>query len=314
MTTHLCAFGQTPQRLDVLLAGVFSDLSRSQAGLWIRAGGVHVEGMPVQKPGHMVRHGQEIILPKREGVPSTVIPNHELSCPILQETHTCVIINKPLGLLTHPTSTPASFRQSAASWLAAYLQGNPHRPTLGSRPGIVHRLDQWTSGALLLAKSDAATLWYAKAFAERQTEKIYLALVCGRPHHAKGHIDAPIGRDPHRRIAMAVHTAGKAAQSAYEVLAEGVLDGHPVSLLRVQIFTGRTHQVRVHLASIGHPLVGDRVYHTRVPSPHLSGQWLHAWALTVPDMEGGAPLSVVAPLPPSFLDVLTEATIPHPTF
>jgi len=312
-TTQFCALIRTPQRLDVLLAGVFAEHSRSQTGKWIAEGAVEVDGKLMQKSAYLVQAKQIISCKTPEHAPTNVLPNTELDCPVLFENASCIVVNKPLGMLTHPTADPASFHTSVASWLSARLDGKKDAPTLGARPGIVHRLDKWTSGALLLAKSDAAMRWYAEAFEQRSTTKIYLALVCGRLPYPKGRIDSPIGRDQVRRIAMAVTSLGKNAISEYTVLAEGKLGSETVSLVRVHIHTGRTHQIRVHFASIGHPLVGDEVYFTRITHTLLRGQWLHAAHLEIPDMDTKKLLVVDAPLPPVFTEILREASIEVPT-
>lgn len=273
----------------------------------IKNGGVEVGGVAAKKPGMLVKPDAEItVLYTENTVPDRVLPNSALECEVLYTDANIVIINKPLGMLTHPTTDPASFSESAASWLLAH-GGQALENIL--RPGIVHRLDKWTSGCLLLAKTDAALHFYASAFEKRHVTKEYLALVEGRPAYAQGTIDAPIGRDATNRVAMGLREDGRASRTSYSVLAEGTLHGQPVSLLRLELHTGRTHQIRVHLSSIGHPVVGDATYGSHLPHKLLAGQWLHAWQLTVPNMQEEGQIHVTASLPASFQQILDETGI-----
>lgn len=304
--------GAAPVRLDILLAGVFDEMSRSKITEKVKRFGVHIDGKLVKKPGAITQPDTEVMVDWPElAHPSQVEPNADLPCEILYEDSNCVIVNKAAGLLTHPTADPASFRMSAASWLVAHIQGkNPGGDA--QRPGIVHRLDQWTSGCLLLAKTEEALRFYATAFEQRTVIKEYLALVEGILEFPEGTIDAPIGRDHKHRTAMGINDAGRQAKTSYTVLDTGTWNGVAVSLLRLRLHTGRTHQIRVHLAGIGHPVVGDPTYGARIHPSELSGQWLHALQLTIPKMGAeGETITAKASLPPAFLQVLTQTGIPH---
>ena len=172
------------------------------------------------------------------------------------------------------------------------------------RPGIVHRLDKDTSGCLVVAKNPQSLAKISEAFAERKTSKTYLAVVCGHLNPKEGEIHTLIDRHPVDRKRRAVTTrGGKEAHTAYKVLREGFIHGVPASLLEVRIFTGRTHQIRVHMSHIGHPLAGDGMYGgaKRLPAPR---QMLHAWKLTLPHPVTGKLLALEAPLPSDFSDYL----------
>lgn len=290
----------------MLLAGVFDTMSRSQVGERVKRKGVLVNGKLVKKAGIVIMPGSEIEIEAWESAPTSVEANPALVCEVLYEDDQCVIINKAAGMLTHPTAEPTSFRESAASWLLAH--GGHASDAI--RPGIVHRLDRWTSGCLIMAKNDAALRFYAEAFEKRTVIKEYLALVEGVPAHPEGTIEAPIGRDTDKRSAMAAREDGRKATTSYRVLRSGSWSGDPVSLLLLRLHTGRTHQIRVHVAAIGHPVVGDPTYGAKLLPSSLSGQWLHAWRLTLPSMkQPGETISACASLPENFLQVLADAHI-----
>lgn len=309
--THTFTYeGETPERLDKAISGVLHDYSRSQVSAFIKAGSITLDGKRVKKAGTTVSAGSVISLHIVETDPNEDIqPNPDLDCTVLAETADGIIINKAPGILSHPTMSAASRRTSVVSWLIAYLGKSPETATL--RPGIVHRLDQWTSGCMLLAKNMQAKARYSDAFEKRTVQKEYLALVEGIPVHAKGVIDAPIGRDIRRRVAMDIRAEGKHAKTSYTVLSTGTLEGESVSLLRLVLHTGRTHQIRVHLKAIGHPIVGDPTYGAHILPEALEGQLLHAFSLKVPDINGTS-MEATAPLPPTFAGILTEAGIAIP--
>ena len=281
------------QRLDRYLAAQGAWGSRSQVQRLIAEGAVRVDGQPV-KAGTVLRSGQTIDVQSSPspGVPAGV-EAEAIALAVLYEDEWLLIIDKPAGLVVHPA--PGHWRGTLVSALLHHWRGP--RPGLDPlRPGIVHRLDKDTSGVLIIAK-DAATLAALGAqFRRREIEKQYLAFVWGRVRSQRGTISEPIGRNPVHRKRMAVRRGGREALTAYEVVERY----DEVTLVRLFPKTGRTHQIRVHLAAIGHPIVGDAVYgRSRVQSGRvlLSRQALHAARIVFTHPHTGARVAFTAPLP-----------------
>ena len=280
-------------RLDAVLAAAFPDLSRSRVQRLIANECVLVDGAPARKSAQVERGAQvAITLPEtsREVEPSG------LSLPVLYEDSDLLAIDKPASLLVHdaPAEPGAT---SVAAWFVEHCPEEAAAFDI-ERPGIVHRLDKHTSGVLLLAKTPSAQTALSAAFAAREAHKQYLALCDGIPQRDRAVIDAGLGRSHADRRRMAVTGDGRSAQTEYEVLAAA----RERSLLLAKPHTGRTHQIRVHLAAIGAPVSGDELY-GRGPGPrHL----LHAWRLTVPHPRGGE-LTVTAPLPGDMLAAIDDA-------
>lgn len=239
-------------RLDVALAKLFPELSRSRLQALIAQRRVTLDGAAARASA-AVRAGQEVVVVVP--APAPAVPRGEdIPLPIIHEDADLVVLDKPAGLVVHPGAGRAS-----GTLVNALLHHVKDLSGVGgvTRPGIVHRLDAGTSGLLVVAKNDAAHRSLARQFEKRTVEKEYVAVVHGSLPHAQGLIDTPVGRDPrHRQKMTAKAPRGRAARSSYVV--EQVLDG--ASLVRVKILTGRTHQIRVHMASIRCPLVGDRTY------------------------------------------------------
>lgn len=280
-------------RLDAVLAAAYPDLSRARVQRLIAGEHVLVDGAPARKSTHVGEGARiTVTLPDtpRETVPSG------LSLPVLYEDDDLLAIDKPAGLLVH--DAPAEpCAPSVAAW---FVEHCPRESTAFDveRPGIVHRLDKHTSGVLLLAKTPAAQARLSAAFEARETRKHYLALCDGIPQRDRAVIDADIARSHADRRRMAVTADGRSARTEYEVLAAA----RERSLVLAKPHTGRTHQIRVHLAAIGAPVAGDELY-GRGPGPrHL----LHAWGLTVPHPRGGE-LTVTAPLPRDMLAAIDRA-------
>ena len=297
------------RRLDAWLAGAVAELSRARIQALIEEGHVTV-GARRARPSVRLRAGQQIVLevpppvraePEPEDIPLTVIYQDE----------DLLVIDRPAGLVVHPgPGTPRGTLVNALLGQVRDLSG------VGGvlRPGIVHRLDKGTSGLLLVAKNDTAHRDLALQFAGRTVEKEYLALVLGVPRTREGKVDAPIGRDPRDRKRMSVvATRGREARSTWRLLE--AFDG--AALLRVRIHTGRTHQIRVHLASLGHPVAGDATYGgTRTPSSRsaaaraallgLTRPALHAAHLVFRHPRSGERLAFESPLPPD-LDLTLAA-------
>ena len=279
---------QEGERLDKHLAQELAEFSRAALQRLVAEGMILVNGAP-SKASYRIARGDEITvtLPQRQPPQVEAEP---LALDILHEDADVLVINKPAGLVVHPG---AGRRQGTlVNALLAYLPDLALQE--GERPGIVHRLDRDTSGLLLVAKHEQARQQLQGQFKRRQVKKVYLALVEGHLEPAQGLIDAPVGRDPNRRQRMAVVSAGgRAARTAYQVRC------HAGSFTLIEAYpeTGRTHQIRVHLAAIGHPVAGDRVYGGRKQPLGLRRQFLHAWRLTFALPATGEQVTHTAPLP-----------------
>ena len=280
------------KRLDHAVQQRFAQFSRSRVQSWIKAGRVLVNGTPV-RASHIVRPHDLIDVEPSDPAPLRAIPE-EIPLSILYEDADVVAIDKPAGMVVHAGAGIHSGTLVNAL-LHRFHALSRHAGDL--RPGIVHRLDRYTSGVLLVAKNDAAHQRLAGQFASRQVEKTYLALVHGKLKQDRGRIEKPISRDPGRRVRMTARLShGRAAWSEYHVLRR--LDGF--TLLEVRIGTGRTHQIRVHLASIGHTIVGDRLYGAPAKigdEPTLSRYFLHAHRIKFRQPSTGEPVTVESPLP-----------------
>jgi len=281
------------KRLDQLLRERFPQCSRARLQEWIRSGGVLVAGLP-SRASHTVRAGETIEVEPADPPPLRATPE-TIPLAVLYEDDDLVAIDKPAGMVVHAgagvrTGTLVNAllgRFDALSGVAGEL-----------RPGIVHRLDRFTSGVLLVAKNDQAHRNLAAQFASRQVEKVYFALVHGLVKAGSGRIDRPIARDPVRRARMTARLAeGRAAWSQYRVLRRF----HGFTLLEVKIGTGRTHQIRVHLSSIGHPVAGDTLYgapSTVEGMPPLGRYFLHSHRIRFRLPSTGEEISIESPLPP----------------
>ena len=293
-------------RLDRFLAGSGNGWSRSQVARWIAEGNVLRNGAP-SKPAQFLRAGDVIEVNPPPVVPSELLPQ-EIPLDVLFEDEHMIVINKPPGLVIHPAAgNPDGTLVNALLAHCTDLSG------VGGveRPGIVHRLDKDTSGVLVAAKSDAAHRALSLAFRWRTTDKRYLAVVYGEPGADEGVVDAPIARHQTERKRMAVVPGGRPARTLY-----WVRERFPgCALLECRLVTGRTHQVRVHLAHVGHALVGDPVYSGRQwrtiedaavaeRCRSFPRQALHAWKLTITHPATGTPVTFEAPLPADIAGLL----------
>lgn len=237
-------------RLDAFLASQLADVSRATIHKAIQSGDCLVNNR-VAKASYKVRAGDEIQLELPDAAPLQAAPEN-IPLDIVYEDHELIVVNKPAGMVVHPGAGVQS--GTLANALVYHFN---HLSNVNSlRPGIVHRLDVGTSGLIVVAKTDRAHQHLAAQFEARTTEKHYTALVYGAIKTDEGRIDAPIGRDPRNRVKMAVREQGRNAVTLYRVL-ERFAD---FTLLDVEIKTGRTHQIRVHLAHIKHPIIGDPTY------------------------------------------------------
>ncbi|HEV2444752.1 MAG TPA: RluA family pseudouridine synthase [Candidatus Sulfopaludibacter sp.] len=285
--------GDAGKRLDLVLHERMPQRSRSRIQEWIKAGRVRVNGAAA-RASHLVRAGERLDVEPAEPPPLQATPE-QIPLVALYEDGDLVAIDKPAGMVVH-----AGAGVHSGTLVNALLHRFGALSDVGGalRPGIVHRLDRFTSGVLLVAKHDAAHRALAAQFSGRRIEKVYLALVHGAVKQEHGRIERPIARDPVRRTRMTARLdSGRAAWSEYRVLRRF----RAFTLLEVKIGTGRTHQIRVHLASIGHPVVGDTLYGApgRIEGmPPLGRYFLHAHRIRFRQPMTGAEIEVVSPLPP----------------
>lgn len=294
------------QRLDKVIAAMVPQFSRSRIQLWFEGGHVKVDGKPAR--GKDTAYGDETVVIEPQAAPEdTAYTPEPVELDIVHEDDDILVINKPAGLVVHP---------GAGNWSGTMLNGLLHRwPQLANVPraGIVHRLDKDTSGLMVVGKTLAAQTDLVRQLQARSVKREYLALVWGTPH-LSATIDSPMGRHPRERVKMAVSSSpsAKPAITHYERLATGALDRRPVSLVQCRLETGRTHQIRVHMQSIGYALVGDSVYGKTHLAPAFHRQALHARRLGLTHPSTGEHCEWVIPLAADFAGLLVNAGIEQP--
>jgi 23S rRNA pseudouridine1911/1915/1917 synthase len=282
------------ERLDRYLAGMPEIGSRAAAGRLLSAGLVRVDGRARDK-SHRLAGGEEIEVDEAPAAPAMPPPSIDLAIP--HEDEHLLVVDKPAGVVVHPAPGNAG-GTLAQALVAAGAQGGD-----ADRPGIVHRLDRDTSGLLVVARSQEAYERLQELVRRRELTREYLALVVGRPRSRAGTIDAPLGRDRHDRMRRSLDTdTPREAVTHFEV--EELLSGH--ALLRVRLETGRTHQIRVHLAVIDLPVAGDPAY-GRPRELGLERQFLHAARLAFAHPITGERVDVASPLPPDLVAALERA-------
>jgi 23S rRNA pseudouridine1911/1915/1917 synthase len=287
-------------RLDQALSSLLSGHSRSFLARLVEEGKVRVDGLPILRPSHRVTRGAAIDVEIPEPVPSTAA-SQDLPLQFIYQDEDIAVIDKPPGLVVHPAAGHADhtlvnallFHLDSLSGIGGVI-----------RPGIVHRLDKDTSGVLLVAKNDESHRKLTSLWGTDAIRKEYLALVYGTPTEDRGKIDAPIGRDPRNRKKMAAVAGGRAALTLWST-SERL---RYVSLLRCELKSGRTHQIRVHLKLLGHPIVSDALYGgpqwKGIPDRRIQKlvaafprQALHATSLSFPHPRSGKTMTFTAPLP-----------------
>jgi 23S rRNA pseudouridine1911/1915/1917 synthase len=298
--------GAALQRVDRYVADV-TGLSRSHVQKLISAGNLTADGLPLKAnavigPGTALR----LVVPAPE--PLDLAPAPEIPVRVVHEDADLLIVDKPAGLVVHPA--PGHAADTLVNALLAHAGPDGFGGIAGvQRPGIVHRLDRDTSGLLMVARTDAAQHSLMAQLKARRIKKTYLALVLGEVAAEVGRIEAPIGRDPKHRTRMAVVADGRASTTGYRVRERFA----GWTLLELDLVTGRTHQIRVHLEAIGHPVAGDPVYGTgtsrRGPRPGPGGAplerlFLHAWRLQLTSPSDGSLIRAEAPLPDELERVL----------
>lgn len=289
------------ERIDRALS-LLTGRSRSDTARMVAQGTVLIDGQPARAGSTRVASGSTVDVPGVQAPEAIPEQRHEIApFDVVYDDADIVVVDKPPGVVTHPGSGHA-----AGTLADALVERYPDMADVGQpgRPGIVHRLDRGTSGVLVCARSSEAYDALVEQLSKRQVRRTYAALARGHPSSPTGTIDAPIGRDREHRTLMAVTSEGREARTHYSVVDTYV---HPTeaSLLRCGLETGRTHQIRVHLASIGLPLLGDLTY--GVPDPFGIGRpLLHAIRLAFQHPLTGAGMSFEAPMPDDFVEALTR--------
>ena len=297
-TTHALTFptNVAGERFDVALARALPQFSRSRLRAWIDAGRVMLDGRTAA-PTKKMRGGESVIVQAESDPGELAFLPEAIALSIVEEDDTLLVVDKPAGLVVHPGS---------GNWEGTLLNALLHHaPQLAGVPraGIVHRLDKDTSGLMVVAKGLTAHTALVRQLQARSVTREYIALAAGDIAHS-GTVDAPIGRHPTRRTTMAVVAGGKSARTHYEVIERfGV-----ATLLRCRLETGRTHQIRVHLASLGHPLVGDPAYGRKGPIP-FPRQALHAARLALVHPLTGIHCAWESPLPPDLLGLVARLSL-----
>ena len=288
------------QRLDRVVA-MIAGCSRSAAAALVDAGEVAIGGRPVTTRSHRVAEGDSLEFAVADrSADEDLAPDPSVDVPLVYEDPDLLVVDKPAGLVVHPGAG-----QHAGTLVHGLLARFPEIRGVGEpdRPGIVHRLDKGTSGLLLVARSEAAYQALVAMLADRRVDRRYQALVWGAVDSPTGMVDAPIGRSARDRTRMTVTLTGKDARTRYEVV-RGFTDPVTVTELRCKLETGRTHQIRVHMASIGHPVVGDARYGGRRASLASPRPWLHAEHLALQHPVTAEPLVFDSPLPADLAAVL----------
>jgi 23S rRNA pseudouridine1911/1915/1917 synthase len=296
------------ERVDRLVA-MLTDLSRARAAELVDSGAVHLDGTAVTTRSTRVRTGQELTV-AWSGEPGPPGPAADpglaravLDPATIHVDEHVIVVDKPSGLVVHPGAGAPD-----GTLVNALLARYPELAGVGdpARPGIVHRLDRGTSGLMVVARSTAAYEALVDQLADHRVNREYRTLVHGVVEAAAGLVDAPIGRSSHDPTRRAVRQDGRPARTRYDVLERFTAAG-PATLLRCRLETGRTHQIRVHLQAIGHPVVGDDRYGGREPAGVALGRpFLHAAALAFEHPDGQGPVSYSSPLPADLAEALAE--------
>jgi 23S rRNA pseudouridine1911/1915/1917 synthase len=300
-------------RIDKFLASQLKDVSRTRIQKWIALGAVRIDDEPI---------ASKLKLCGAESIEVTVLPFEadnsfepdDIALNFIAQTAEFLVLNKPANLVVHPG--PGNWRNTVMNGLLFHFPNSAALP----RAGIVHRLDKDTSGLMVIAKTEATRARLVDLMSLHEVQRTYWALVWGGLAR-RGTIDKPLGRDPSNRLKMAVVQGGKESITHFNLLADGNLCGKPVSLVQINLETGRTHQIRVHFQAIGHPLVGDKTYTAGAPmlasaqvSKTFDRQALHAKALAfcLPEKSSSqATNRFESPLPDDFLALIKQAGIEY---
>jgi len=279
------------ERLDSFLAEAL-EISRSAAARLIEEGGVTVSGKALAKNYRMA--GDEELTVEIPEPEDTAVTPQDIPLDVVYEDEDVIVVNKPVGMVVHPA--PGHSDGTLVNALLHHCGDSLSGVGGEKRPGIVHRIDRDTSGLIIAAKNDAAHLGLSAQLADHTLARTYECLVAGNLRQDSGTVDAPIGRHPTDRKKMAVTAKGRRAVTHWEVIARYPGATH----VRCRLETGRTHQIRVHMAHIGHPILGDTVYGAKKPVPGLTGQCLHAVGLRFLHPRTGEAVELHCDLPEEF--------------
>ncbi|MBQ1405147.1 MAG: RluA family pseudouridine synthase [Oscillospiraceae bacterium] len=286
-------------RLDVFLAAALDNTSRSAAQKLLEAGAVTLDGKPLRKQDKTVAGADyAVVLPE---VKPVAVEARAMPLDVVWEDADLLVLNKPKGVVVHPA--PGHWDDTLVNALLYHCRDDLSGINGELRPGIVHRIDKDTSGLLIVAKNDFAHQALAAQLQDHSLSRVYDAIVCGGIREDEGTVDAPIGRHPTDRKKMAVTVKNsRRAVTHYEVVER--FDGY--TRIRCRLETGRTHQIRVHMAYKNHPILGDTVYGRAKPELGQTSQCLHAGSLTFRHPRTGEPVTVTCPLPDYFEEVLEK--------
>jgi 23S rRNA pseudouridine1911/1915/1917 synthase len=309
--TAVLSWDPSGQRTDQVISSLFPDVNRSQVQKAMNEGKIAVNGAPIDKK-HRLKAGDVVairILDQKQPSPPHAVP---IELEVLYEDAHVIMVNKAPGMVTHPGNGTGDDTLTHA--LLAHCDGKLSTINGEDRPGIVHRLDKDTSGILIAAKTDEACARLLEKFRTHDLVKEYLTLVCGRPTATSGTIKARIARHPTHRTRMAIAEEGREAHTDWARLS----DDPSINLMRCRIHTGRTHQIRVHMKHLGHPIIGDKLYGyrpTRHPGIALQSErpLLHAWHLALQHPITGKRLERYCPVPSDFEPWLAQRAITLPT-
>ena len=286
------------QRLDAFLASSLDGLTRSQATRLIESGEVAVDGKAVSK-SYKLAGGEDIAVTLPEPEPVEAVPQ-DIPLDVVYEDADVIVVNKPSGMVVHPA--PGHPDGTLVNALLYHCAGTLSGVGGALRPGIVHRIDRDTSGLIIAAKNDAAHQYLSAQLADHTLARTYECIVAGALREDRGTVDAPIARHPTDRKRMAVVAGGREAVTRWEVIARYPGYTH----VRCRLETGRTHQIRVHMAYIGHPILGDTVYGAKKEVPGLTGQCLHAVGLRFLHPRTHEVVELSCPLPDEFTRMLQK--------
>ena len=286
------------QRLDAFLASSLDGLTRSQATRLIESGEVAVDGRAVSK-SYKLAGGEDIAVTLPEPEPVEAVPQ-DIPLDVVYEDADVIVVNKPSGMVVHPA--PGHPDGTLVNALLYHCAGTLSGIGGALRPGIVHRIDRDTSGLIIAAKNDAAHQYLSAQLADHTLARTYECIVVGKLREDRGAVDAPIARHPTDRKRMAVVAGGREAVTHWEVIARYPGYTH----VRCRLETGRTHQIRVHMAYIGHPILGDTVYGAKKEVPGLTGQCLHAVGLRFLHPRTHEVVELSCPLPDEFTRMLQK--------
>ncbi len=300
--------GLDGERVDRAVA-MLADLSRSAVAKLIASGAVSVDQTVVESPSRRVALGEIVKVELPPPIDTRLTPDRDVEFAVVYEDDSLVVVDKPAGLVVHPGAG-----HGGGTLVHGLLHRYPEIADVGEphRPGLVHRLDRGTSGLLVVARTGAAHAGLVEQMAAHEPERIYRALAWGHPASDAGTIDAPIGRSARQPTRMTVTDQGRRAVTHY-VVDERYEHPKRVALLTCRLETGRTHQIRVHLKAIGHPVVGDRDYDGGRPGLDASRPFLHAGELRFRHPVTGEQVDAVSPLPVDLVEILAVCEIAENT-